>query len=180
MQIAITTPTELLKIRLQLQTQLPGHPGYVGPIRLLRQVAMREGITGKLPLHLDQYMPYATHATCKTCNMHYMPCKRASVSNSNHNLALMHATYSIWVPLDCSGRFPCKTASLVSSLRNQPRIWLSSLSSALSLSTRKSYANDPSRARWPIKHWTGSVSRRTLILMAKLAIQVYDAAQQCS
>ena len=47
MQTAITTPTELLKIRLQLQTYLPGHPAYVGPIRLLRQVAMREGITGK-------------------------------------------------------------------------------------------------------------------------------------
>ncbi|KAL0056290.1 hypothetical protein WJX82_009573 [Trebouxia sp. C0006] len=46
MQTAITTPTELLKIRLQLQTQLPGSPGYVGPIRLLKQVAMREGITG--------------------------------------------------------------------------------------------------------------------------------------
>ncbi|DBA73969.1 hypothetical protein WJX77_007513 [Trebouxia sp. C0004] len=46
MQTAITTPTELLKIRLQLQTQLPGSPGYVGPIRLLKQVAMREGIIG--------------------------------------------------------------------------------------------------------------------------------------
>ena len=48
MQTAITTPTELLKIRLQLQTQLPGMPGYVGPIKLLKQVAMREGITGEL------------------------------------------------------------------------------------------------------------------------------------
>ncbi|KAL3147862.1 hypothetical protein ABBQ32_002583 [Trebouxia sp. C0010 RCD-2024] len=46
MQTAITTPTELLKIRLQLQTQLPGDPGYVGPLRLLKQVAMREGISG--------------------------------------------------------------------------------------------------------------------------------------
>ena len=46
MQTAITTPTELLKIRLQLQTQLPGSPGYVGPIRLLKQVTMREGISG--------------------------------------------------------------------------------------------------------------------------------------
>ena len=46
MQTAITTPTELLKIRLQLQTKLPGMPGYVGPLRLLRQVAQREGITG--------------------------------------------------------------------------------------------------------------------------------------
>lgn len=48
MQTAITTPTELLKIRLQLQTQLPGHPGYVGPVRLLKQVTMREGISGAL------------------------------------------------------------------------------------------------------------------------------------
>lgn len=48
MQTAITTPTELLKIRLQLQTKLPGMPGYVGPLRLLRQVAQREGITGEL------------------------------------------------------------------------------------------------------------------------------------
>ena len=46
MQTAITTPTELLKIRLQLQTKLPGMPGYVGPLRLLRQVAQREGVTG--------------------------------------------------------------------------------------------------------------------------------------
>ena len=46
MQTAITTPTELLKIRLQLQTKLPGMPGYVGPLCLLRQVAQREGITG--------------------------------------------------------------------------------------------------------------------------------------
>jgi hypothetical protein len=53
MQTAITTPTELLKIRLQLQTQLPGSPGYVGPIRLLKQVAMREGITGRLALPLQ-------------------------------------------------------------------------------------------------------------------------------
>ena len=50
MQTAITTPTELLKIRLQLQTQLPGNPGYVGPLRLLKQVTMREGISG-LPCH---------------------------------------------------------------------------------------------------------------------------------
>ena len=48
MQTAITTPTELLKIRLQLQTQLPGQPGYVGPIRLLKQVSQREGISGAL------------------------------------------------------------------------------------------------------------------------------------
>ena len=47
MQTAVTTPTELLKIRLQLQTQLPGSPGYVGPIRLLKQVIMREGLTGR-------------------------------------------------------------------------------------------------------------------------------------
>lgn len=46
MQTAITTPTELLKIRLQLQTKLPGMPGYVGPLRLLRQVTRREGISG--------------------------------------------------------------------------------------------------------------------------------------
>lgn len=61
MQTAITTPTELLKIRLQLQTQLPGHPGYVGPVRLLKQVIMREGISG---------MPhYLTICTCSlmTC-----------------------------------------------------------------------------------------------------------------
>lgn len=48
MQTAITTPTELLKIRLQLQTQLPGNPGYVGPIRLLKQVTLREGVSGAL------------------------------------------------------------------------------------------------------------------------------------
>ena len=53
MQTAITTPTELLKIRLQLQTQLPGSPGYVGPVRLLKQVVMREGITGRLALPLQ-------------------------------------------------------------------------------------------------------------------------------
>ena len=46
MQTAITTPTELLKIRLQLQTQLPGNPGYVGPLRLLKQVTVREGVSG--------------------------------------------------------------------------------------------------------------------------------------
>lgn len=49
MQTAVTTPTELLKIRLQLQTQLPGSPSYVGPIRLLKQVIMREGLTGRRP-----------------------------------------------------------------------------------------------------------------------------------
>eukprot|EP00891_Asterochloris_glomerata_P004551 jgi/Astpho2/4551/Aster-00134 len=45
-QTVITIPTELLKIRLQLQTATPGMPGYVGPIRLLRQVLYREGLTG--------------------------------------------------------------------------------------------------------------------------------------
>ena len=46
LQTAVTTPTELLKIRLQLQTQLPGDPGYVGSIPLLKQVVLREGISG--------------------------------------------------------------------------------------------------------------------------------------
>ncbi len=75
MQTAITTPTELLKIRLQLQTQLPGSPGYVGPIRLLKQVAMREGITGRpaLPLQPVSCCSDLTVAPICTYTRHDLP-----------------------------------------------------------------------------------------------------------
>jgi hypothetical protein len=39
----ITAPTELLKIRMQLQTSLPGAPGYLGPLAMLRRVVLQEG-----------------------------------------------------------------------------------------------------------------------------------------
>ena len=45
-QTFISTPVELLKIRLQLQTAVPGVPGYRGPWAMLRHVLRREGPTG--------------------------------------------------------------------------------------------------------------------------------------
>lgn len=45
-QTLVVTPVDLLKIRLQLQTALPGGPGYVGPLRLLRGILAREGLPG--------------------------------------------------------------------------------------------------------------------------------------
>ena len=51
-QSFIITPVDLLKIRQQLQTVLPGSPAYVGPLSLLQQVLRAEGIQGK-PLNLE-------------------------------------------------------------------------------------------------------------------------------
>lgn len=45
-QTAISCPVELLKIRLQLQTVLPGSPGYIGPWGMLRHVLTTEGVCG--------------------------------------------------------------------------------------------------------------------------------------
>ena len=70
MQTAVTTPTELLKIRLQLQTQLPGHPGYVGPLRLLKQVTMREGVSGALlPIFIPQAEAGGGGGICRGSNV---------------------------------------------------------------------------------------------------------------
>jgi hypothetical protein len=44
---AVIVPVDLLKIRLQLQTALPGSPGYVGPLSLLGRVLRREGLRGE-------------------------------------------------------------------------------------------------------------------------------------
>jgi hypothetical protein len=43
----ISAPTELLKIRMQLQKPLPGTPGYLGPWHMLRQLVHSEGVLGK-------------------------------------------------------------------------------------------------------------------------------------
>jgi hypothetical protein len=42
----ITSPVELLKIRMQLQAPLPGTPGYLGPVPMLRHVLRHEGLAG--------------------------------------------------------------------------------------------------------------------------------------
>jgi hypothetical protein len=44
----ICSPTELLKIRMQLQRPLPGTPGYLGPWGMLRHVVHNEGLFGAL------------------------------------------------------------------------------------------------------------------------------------
>jgi hypothetical protein len=43
----ISSPTELLKIRMQLQKPLPGTPGYLGPWGTLQQVVRQEGVHGE-------------------------------------------------------------------------------------------------------------------------------------
>lgn len=43
----ISSPTELLKIRMQLQKPLPGTPGYHGPLGMLQQVVRQDGILGE-------------------------------------------------------------------------------------------------------------------------------------
>ena len=45
-QTFIVAPVELLKVRQQLQTAVAGDAGYVGPVRLLRQIVRAEGIRG--------------------------------------------------------------------------------------------------------------------------------------
>lgn len=45
-QTSVCTPVELLKIRLQLQTKLPGEPGYVGSLRMLREIVRADGLRG--------------------------------------------------------------------------------------------------------------------------------------
>ncbi len=46
-QTLIITPVDLLKIRQQIQTSLPGTAGYVGPLQLLATVVRHEGVTGR-------------------------------------------------------------------------------------------------------------------------------------
>ncbi|KAK9834891.1 hypothetical protein WJX81_006826 [Elliptochloris bilobata] len=45
-QCAVSTPVDLLKIRQQLQRVAAGAPGYVGPLRLLRDTWRCEGLAG--------------------------------------------------------------------------------------------------------------------------------------
>eukprot|EP00878_Enallax_costatus_P029728 GHUV01032271.1.p1 GENE.GHUV01032271.1~~GHUV01032271.1.p1 ORF type:complete len:187 (+),score=55.07 GHUV01032271.1:304-864(+) len=45
-QTCISSPVEMLKIRLQLQQTLPGAPGYLGLWGMLRQVIAQEGLQG--------------------------------------------------------------------------------------------------------------------------------------
>lgn len=45
----ISSPTELLKIRMQLQKPLPGTPGYLGPGSMLQHVVRHEGVLGESP-----------------------------------------------------------------------------------------------------------------------------------
>jgi hypothetical protein len=45
----ISSPTELLKIRMQLQKPLPGTPGYLGPGGMLQQLVRQEGVQGEHP-----------------------------------------------------------------------------------------------------------------------------------
>ena len=47
-QTLIITPVDLLKIRQQIQTSLPGTAGYVGPLQLLTGILRHEGIAGTL------------------------------------------------------------------------------------------------------------------------------------
>lgn len=46
-QSLVITPVDLLKIRQQLQTALPGSAAYVGPLQLLRHVLRAEGLPGE-------------------------------------------------------------------------------------------------------------------------------------
>jgi len=45
-QTGIVTPVDLLKIRLQLQTSVPGSSAYLGPLGMLRAVIRAEGVGG--------------------------------------------------------------------------------------------------------------------------------------
>lgn len=45
-QSFVGAPVDLLKIRLQLQQAMPGSPGYVGPLALLRSILRSEGVAG--------------------------------------------------------------------------------------------------------------------------------------
>lgn len=53
-QSLVITPVDLLKIRQQLQTAVPGSAAYVGPLQLLRHVCRAEGFTG------EQRRPYTS------------------------------------------------------------------------------------------------------------------------
>lgn len=46
-QTCISSPVEMIKIRLQLQHALPGSPGYLGPWGMLRQITAQEGLKGE-------------------------------------------------------------------------------------------------------------------------------------
>jgi hypothetical protein len=46
-QTVISSPVELLKIRMQLQQAMPGTPGYVGSLGMLRSIVAAEGWPGE-------------------------------------------------------------------------------------------------------------------------------------
>ena len=48
-QAAITTPSDLLKIRMQLQPHAPGSPSFIGARRMLQNVVQAEGVRGECP-----------------------------------------------------------------------------------------------------------------------------------
>lgn len=50
-QTVISSPVELLKIRLQLQTSMPGSPSYVGSYGMLQRIISTEGMTGNTQCH---------------------------------------------------------------------------------------------------------------------------------
>ncbi|GMH37407.1 hypothetical protein BSKO_05280 [Bryopsis sp. KO-2023] len=45
-QAFVVAPVDLLKIRLQLQRAVPGNPGYVGAIEMLKKIIAKNGIRG--------------------------------------------------------------------------------------------------------------------------------------
>ena len=45
-QTVVLTPVDVLKIRLQLQTAVPGAAGYVGPLAMLRRLLLSDGVRG--------------------------------------------------------------------------------------------------------------------------------------
>ena len=72
-QTLIITPVDLLKIRQQIQTSLPGTAGYVGPVQLLLRVVRREGMAGRVCPH-----PLICQMTahCRPCTQPLL-CQRA-------------------------------------------------------------------------------------------------------
>ncbi len=67
-QTLIITPVDLLKIRQQIQTSLPGTAGYVGPLQLLLQVVRREGVAGRFFLHPHICQTAVDHRLARSCH----------------------------------------------------------------------------------------------------------------
>ena len=79
-QTLVTTPVDLLKIRMQLQTALPGQPHYTGNLRLLSNIVTRDGLQGTRLSSIPWQVYVFVQSTGRSLISWYIPCFPAYVT----------------------------------------------------------------------------------------------------